>query len=78
MSGIPRGVSGKQAAAALGRLGFSPVRISGDHMILRTRTPRPGGWSTVAVPLHRELKVGTLAGILRSIRVTPDEFRACL
>lgn len=78
MSGVPRGVSGKQAVAALQRLGFEPVRTSGDHVILRTNKPRPGAWATVAVPQHRELKPGTLAGILRSIGVTPDEFRACL
>jgi predicted RNA binding protein YcfA (HicA-like mRNA interferase family) len=78
VSGVPRGVSGKQAVAALQRLGFEPVRTSGDHVILRTEKPRDRGHTTAAVPQHRELKVGTLAGILRSIDVTPDEFRAML
>ncbi|MBP8786369.1 MAG: hypothetical protein KBF41_07935 [Azonexus sp.] len=30
------------------------------------------------VPLHSEVKVGTLAGILRQADVTPDEFIAAL
>jgi len=30
------------------------------------------------VPLHSEIKVGTLAGILRQADVTPDEFIAAL
>jgi hypothetical protein len=32
----------------------------------------------VAVPLHRELAVGTLAGILRRVGMTAEEFRAPL
>ncbi len=76
--GLPRGVSGKQAITALQRAGFEPVRTSGDHVILKTATPRPGAWATVAVPRHRELKVGTLAGILRSIGFTAEEFRTLL
>jgi predicted RNA binding protein YcfA (HicA-like mRNA interferase family) len=30
------------------------------------------------VPLHKEIKVGTLAGILRQAEVSPDEFVATL
>jgi predicted RNA binding protein YcfA (HicA-like mRNA interferase family) len=30
------------------------------------------------VPLHSEVKVGTLAGILRQADVTPDEFIVAL
>lgn len=26
------------------------------------------------VPIHRELKVGTLSGILKQAQITPDEF----
>jgi hypothetical protein len=32
----------------------------------------------VAVPLHRELATGTLAGILRRIGMTAEEFTALL
>jgi predicted RNA binding protein YcfA (HicA-like mRNA interferase family) len=75
--GIPRGISGKQAVAVLGKAGWLPVRIKGDHQILKQPSP-PGTYATVAVPLHRELAVGTLAGILRRVGLTADEFRALL
>jgi predicted RNA binding protein YcfA (HicA-like mRNA interferase family) len=75
---LPRGVSGKQAVAALERAGFAPVRIKGDHQILRHPKPRPGAYATVAVPLHRELATGTLAGILRRIGMTAEEFAELL
>jgi predicted RNA binding protein YcfA (HicA-like mRNA interferase family) len=71
---LPRGVSGKQAVAALERAGFVPVRIKGDHQILKNPVPRPGAYATVAVPLHRELAIGTLAGILRRTGLTTEEF----
>ncbi|HYY80935.1 MAG TPA: type II toxin-antitoxin system HicA family toxin [Actinomycetes bacterium] len=71
---LPRGVSGKQAVAALERAGFVPVRIKGDHQILKHPQPRPGAYATVAVPLHRELATGTLAGILRRVGMTAEEF----
>jgi predicted RNA binding protein YcfA (HicA-like mRNA interferase family) len=75
---LPRGVSGKQTVAALERAGYLPLRIRGDHQILRNPSPRPGAYHTVAVPLHRELAVGTLAGILRRVGLTADEFRELL
>jgi predicted RNA binding protein YcfA (HicA-like mRNA interferase family) len=75
---LPRGVSGKQAVAALERIGYEPLRIRGDHQILRNPSPRPDAYYTVAVPLHRELAIGTLAGILRRVGLTADEFRELL
>ncbi len=75
---LPRGVSGKQAISALQRAGFVPIRIKGDHQILRHPNPRRGAYATVAVPLHRELATGTLAGILRRVGITPEEFAALL
>jgi predicted RNA binding protein YcfA (HicA-like mRNA interferase family) len=75
---LPRGISGKQTVAALERVGYRPLRMKGDHQILRNPSPRPGAYYTVAVPLHRELVVGTLAGILRRAGLTADEFRELL
>ena len=40
--------------------------------------PRQGAYATVAVPLHRELATGTLAGILRRIGMTAEEFTELL
>ena len=34
--------------------------------------------SGCVVPLHRELKAGTLAGLLRQAGVSPDEFVSSL
>lgn len=65
-------VSGEQALRALQRLGFEVARQKGSHIILRR------GSSGCVVPNHREIKVGTLAGILRQAGVTPEEFIAAL
>ena len=61
-------LSGADVIAALERLGFAQIRQRGSHVVLRR-----GGTGTV-VPLHREVKTGTLAGILRQAGVTQDEF----
>lgn len=52
-----RGVSGQQAIKALERLGFKLVRQRGSHVILKKSTP--AGNIGCAVPLHKELKIGT-------------------
>jgi predicted RNA binding protein YcfA (HicA-like mRNA interferase family) len=41
----------------------------GSHVVLKHADGRG-----CVVPLHRELKIGTLAGILRQARVSTDEF----
>jgi len=65
-------VSGREAIRALERLGFEQVRQRGSHVVLRKQTP--DGTVGCVVPLHRELAIGTLRGILRQARVTTDEF----
>ncbi len=67
-----RRVSGREAIRALERLGFEQVRQRGSHVVLRKQTP--DGTVGCVVPLHRELAIGTLRGILRQARVTTDEF----
>jgi predicted RNA binding protein YcfA (HicA-like mRNA interferase family) len=54
-------VSGEQLITALGRLGWVSVRQRGSHVRLK----HPDRTVSLVVPLHRELKRGTLAGILR-------------
>ncbi|GAB1392554.1 hypothetical protein MASR1M60_07170 [Rhodocyclaceae bacterium] len=71
MPKLPR-ISGAEAIRALERLGFIRVRQSGSHVILRC------GSKGCVVPLHSEIKVGTLAGILRQADVSPEEFIAAL
>jgi len=71
-----RQVSGKQAIHALSKLGFKQVRQRGSHVVLRKH--QPGGDVGCAVPLHRELKIGTLKGILRQASVSVEEFTQAL
>jgi predicted RNA binding protein YcfA (HicA-like mRNA interferase family) len=65
-------LSGAEIIRALERLGFSQVRQKGSHAILKR------GSSGCVVPLHREVKVGTLAGVLRQAGVTAEAFLAVL
>ena len=70
MPKLPR-VSGTQTIRALGKLGFFQVRQKGSHAVLRNQDGRG-----CVVPLHRELKLGTLAGVLRQASVSTEEFIA--
>mgnify|MGYP003488145415 FL=1 len=65
-------VSGAEAIQALQRLGFEKLRQSGSHVIMRR------GSKGCVIPMHSEIKVGTLAGILRQADVTPEDFIAAL
>jgi len=67
-----RRVSGREAIGALERLGFVQVRQRGSHVVVKRRTPE--GEIGCVVPLHRELAIGTLRGILKQARVTLEEF----
>ena len=71
MSDLPR-ISGLAAIGALERLGFVVLRQKGSHVILRR------GNVTCVVPQHRELKVGTLRGVLRQASVDVDDFISVL
>jgi predicted RNA binding protein YcfA (HicA-like mRNA interferase family) len=61
-------VAGAVIIKALERLGFERLRQSGSHVIMRR------GSRGCVVPLHSEVKVGTLAGVLRQAGVSADEF----
>lgn len=65
-------VSGAAVVKALEKLGFVKVRQSGSHVIMRR------GSKGCVVPMHGEVKVGTLAGLLRQADISPDEFMAVL
>ena len=67
-----RKVSGEETIKALQRLGFRRVRQRGSHVILKKSTP--SGEIGCVVPLHKELKIGTLHGILKLAKVRPEEF----
>lgn len=65
-------LSGAEVVRALERLGFMQMRQRGSHVVMRR-----DGAGTV-VPLHREVKQGTLNGILRQAQVSPEQFLAAL
>ena len=55
-------VSGRQRPCALQRVGFVVLRQKGSHVSLEKRTA-DGYWRTI-VPMHREIRPGTLSDIL--------------
>ena len=67
-----RSLSGEEAIKALERLGFRRVRQKGSHVIMKKSTP--AGDVGCVVPLHRQLKVGTLHGILKLAKVEVEDF----
>jgi predicted RNA binding protein YcfA (HicA-like mRNA interferase family) len=71
MPKLPR-VSGAEVVRTLERLGFAKIRQSGSHVIMRREA------KGCVVPMHAEVKVGTLAGVLRQAEVSPEEFTSAL
>jgi len=69
-------VSGREAIRALERLGCERVRQRGSHVLLKKQTPKAA--VGCVAPLHRELAIGTVRGILRQARITPEEFMESL
>ena len=67
MPKLPR-MSGSDCVSVLRRMGFEQVRQRGSYVVLRR------GQQGCVVPMHPELKVGTLAGVLRQAGVDADEF----
>ena len=63
-------LSGPEIVRALERLGF--VRQRGSHVVMRK-----GAFGCV-VPLHRQVKIGTLAGLVRQAGLDAEEFLAAL
>jgi len=66
-----RKMSGEELIDRLERLGFRRVRQRGSHVILKRNTP--SGDIGCVVPLHKELAIGTLRGILKQARVQVEE-----
>jgi predicted RNA binding protein YcfA (HicA-like mRNA interferase family) len=56
-------LSGREIIRALERMGFEAVPQSGSHVVMR-RVSRG-----CAVPLHKPVRVETLAGLLRQAQV---------
>jgi predicted RNA binding protein YcfA (HicA-like mRNA interferase family) len=65
-------VSGARVVRALQKGGFGVIGTKGSHCKLRR------GSRTVIVPLHNEVRPGTLASILRAADMTADRLRELL
>jgi predicted RNA binding protein YcfA (HicA-like mRNA interferase family) len=64
-------VSGRGLVRALQRAGFVLLRQKGSHVSMEKRSSG-GNWRTV-VPLHREIRPGTLSDILNQSGLTKEE-----
>lgn len=71
MPKLPR-LSGHEIIKILFTFGFRQKRQKGSHVILTKETK--GGKIGCVVPLHKELEIGTLLGILRQAKISRDEF----
>jgi predicted RNA binding protein YcfA (HicA-like mRNA interferase family) len=67
-------VSGAQLIQALERVGWESVRQRGSHVRLK----HPDRSVPLVIPLHKELKRGTLSGILRDAGIDREELAELL
>jgi predicted RNA binding protein YcfA (HicA-like mRNA interferase family) len=67
-------ISGLTAVKTFHKFGFTTSRQTGSHMILE----KAGLDVTLSVPLHTELKRGTLRNLIKDAGLTVDEFVAML
>lgn len=67
-----RRIAGEEAIRRLEKLGFQRVRQRGSHVVLKKQTPE--GDIGCVVPLHKELAIGTLRGILKQAKLSIEEF----
>src|SRR5262249_12272204 len=67
-----RRLSGQEVCRILESYGFARVRQSGSHVVMQKRTAE--STTSVPVPLHPELRRGTLQSIVRQSGIPRSEF----
>ncbi len=72
---LPRDIGGAELVKGLERLGYHQTRQRGDHVCMITQV---NGEHHVTIPLHRPIRVGTLAAILASVTGHLQETREAL
>lgn len=72
MPKLPR-LSGKELIRILELGGYTQVRTKGSHV--RLYPPEGSGLKKVTVPLHRELKPGTLTNIMKDSGLTIEDLK---
>ncbi len=70
---MPRFFSGKEISKILSnKYGFKEIGISGSH--LKMRKSENSMTTTVIIPLHQEVLIGTFHSILRQAKVNKADF----
>jgi len=67
-------ISGENAVKTFHKFGFIASRQTGSHIIME----KAGLEVTLSIPLHAELKRGTLRNLIKDAGLTVDEFVAML
>jgi len=65
-------LSGKEVCMILSKYGFVKVRLKGSHVIMQKTILE--STITVPVPLHKEIKIGTIHSIIRQSGLTKQDF----
>jgi predicted RNA binding protein YcfA (HicA-like mRNA interferase family) len=67
-------ISGREAAKAFERLGWTLLRQRGSHMIFG----KPDVPANLAIPDHKDLARGTLRSLIRTAGLAVEEFVSAL
>ena len=67
-------LSGEQVVKILERKGYTQVRTRGSHVRLYPPKLSPNA-KKVTVPLHKQLRAGTLSNIMKDAGLTPEDLR---
>ncbi len=73
MPKLPK-LSGAELIRILERHGYEQVRTKGSHS--RLYPPESSGLKKITVPLHKELKAGTLSNIMKDAGLTTGDLNA--
>ncbi len=72
MSKFPKLSGSKIIKILIDRFGFQVSRQTGSHVVLHKFTD--GGKIVTVVPLHKEVKVGTVFGVLSLAEIKKEDF----
>ena len=67
-----RTLSGREIMTILAQNGFAEVRRRGSHVVMQKRMGETT--TTVVVPDHRQIRIGTLTSIVRQSRLPRQLF----
>ena len=67
-------LSGKEVCSILSAHGFHEVRQRGSHVVMQKKVHN--NTITIPVPLHYEIKIGTLQSIIRQSGLSRSEFES--